>query len=141
MTTDELIRLLNEQAPPALRTLGGEVLAWDEGSRTGTLQFAASDAMCNPDGVVQGGFVCGMLDAAMANALFCCAGDVTPFGTLEIKVSYLRKTHPGVLTARGCVRRFGRSVAFLEAELTDANGELLATASSTAKFNSRPSTE
>lgn len=133
MTTDEFIRQLNANAPPAIQTLGGEVLAFDKEKSTATLRFTAGRSLCNPDGAIQGGFICGMLDAAMANAVFCLLGHVAIVATLEIKVSYLEITCQGELFARASVIRSGKTVTFLEAELRDPQGKLLATASSTAR--------
>lgn len=133
MTTEEFITLLNTNAPPALRTLGGEVLEFNEDKNTATIKYNAGQALCNPDGGIQGGFICGMLDAAMANAVFCMLGELAIVATLEIKVSYLEVTRQGELFARGAITRTGKTITFLEAELRDADGKLLATASSTAR--------
>ena len=133
MKTDEFIKLLNAKRPPALQTLGGEILEFDQEKGAALLKFTAGSSLCNPDGAIQGGFLCGMLDAAMANAVFCLLGDVVIVATLEIKVSYLEVAHPGELFARGTVIRSGKTITFLEAELRDADGKLLATASSTAR--------
>ena len=133
MTTDDFIEFLNANAPPALQTLGGEVLDFDSNKLTAKLGFTAGDALCNPDGGIQGGFICGMLDAAMANAVFCLLGELAIVATLEIKVTYLEITREGQLFARGTIVRSGKTITFLEAELRDADGKLLATASSTAR--------
>ena len=133
MTTDELIKILNANRLPAMQTLGGEVLKFDTEENAATVRFTAGSSLCNQDGGIQGGFICGMLDAAMANAVFCLLGDVAIVATLEIKVSYLEVSRQGELFARGTVIRSGKTVTFLEAELRDADGKLLATASSTAR--------
>ena len=133
MTTDDFIRRLNANAPPAMQTLGGEVLEFDKENNAALVRFAAGKLLCNPDGGIQGGFVCGMLDAAMANAVFCLLGEVAIVASLEIKVSYLEVSRQGDLFARANVVRFGKTITFLEAELRDADGKLLATASSTAR--------
>jgi len=137
LDTDEFIRRLNANAPPAMRTLGGEVLEFDQERSSAKVRFTAGKSLCNPDGGVQGGFICGMLDAAMANAVFCLLGDVAIVATLEIKVSYLEVTRPGELTARGTVIRSGKTVTFLEADLRNGDGKLLATATSTARVISK----
>ena len=54
--------------------------------------------------------------------------------TLEIKVSYFEIARPGELIAYGRIAKLGRSVGFLEAELRNEDGELLAAATSTAKI-------
>jgi uncharacterized protein (TIGR00369 family) len=133
MTTDEFIKHLNANKPPALQTLGGEILEFDQENNVATLRFTAGKSLCNPDGGIQGGFICGMLDAAMANAVFCLLRDFAIVATLEIKVSYLEVSRQGELFARGIIIRCGKTVTFLEAELRDADDKLLATASSTAR--------
>jgi uncharacterized protein (TIGR00369 family) len=133
MTTDDLIKHLNANLPHAMQTLGGEVLEFDEGKKAALLKFTAGRTLCNPDGGIQGGFICGMLDAAMAHAVFCQLGEVAIVATLEIKVSYLEISREGELFARGTITRSGKTVTFLEAELRDADGKLLATSSSTAR--------
>jgi uncharacterized protein (TIGR00369 family) len=137
MKTDEFIKFLNAHQPPALQTLGGEVLEFDKENRAAVLRFMAGRSLCNPDGAIQGGFICGMLDAAMANAVFCLLGDIAIVATLEIKVSYLEITRQGELYARATVIRSGKTITFLEAELRDADGGLLATATSTARVISK----
>ena len=133
MTTDEFIKHLNANAPPAMQTLGGEVLEFDSDKKSAMVRFTAGKSLCNPDDGIQGGFICGMLDAAMANAVFCLLGEVAIVATLEIKVSYLEVSRRGELFARGTIVRSGKTITFLEAELRDADGMLLATASSTAR--------
>ncbi len=133
MTTDDLIKHLNANKPPAMQTLGGEVLEFDKDKCAAMVRFTAGRSLCNPDGGIQGGFICGMLDAAMANAVFCVLGEVAIVATLEIKVSYLEVTRQGELYARGVIVRSGKTITFLEAELRDADGKLLANASSTAR--------
>ena len=133
MTTDEFIKHLNANAPPAMQTLGGEVLEFDKENKAAKVRFTAGPSLCNPDDGIQGGFICGMLDAAMANAVFCLLGEVAIVATLEIKVSYLEVSRQGELFARGTVIRSGKTITFLEAELRDADGKLLATSSSTAR--------
>ena len=133
MTTDDFIERLNASPPPAMQTLGGEILEFDKERQSATVRFTAGKSLCNPDDGVQGGFICGMLDAAMANAVFCVLDDLAIVATLEIKVSYLEVTRQGELYARGRVVRFGKTVTFLEAELRNADGKLLANATSTAR--------
>lgn len=133
MQTDEFIQFLNANAPPAMQTLGGEVLEYDEQKKSILVRFAASKSFCNHDDGVQGGFICGMLDAAMAHAVFCMLREHPIVASLEIKVSYLEICRAGELFARGNVIRNGKTVTFLEAELRDADDKLLATASSTAR--------
>ena len=95
--------------------------------------FDAHERFCHTNGtIVQGGFVTAWLDFSMAQAAFVRAGRPVGVASLEIKVSFLRRVGPGRVLAEGRVTRMGRRVAFLDASLFDAQGVLLATASSSA---------
>lgn len=101
------------------------------------LEYAARPQQCHSGGVVQGGFVSGWIDAAMAHAVIAKVGqDVVPM-TLELKVSFLGPARPGPVFAEGWIIKSGRSTAFVEGRLTDGAGNLLATASSTLMLADR----
>ena len=74
----------------------------------------------------------GWLDAGMATACQFQSAEDTAVASLEIKASFLLAAHPGLYRSHGRVVRIGRTVAFLEAELYDAEDRLVATATSTA---------
>lgn len=106
-----------------------------------TLEYQAGMHMCHSGGVVQGGFVTGWIDAAMAHAAIAMGGpDVSPM-TLELKVSFFAPARPGLVVAEGWVERRGRSTCFFEGRLTDASGKVLAKASSTLMLASRERVE
>ena len=106
-----------------------------------TLEYRATPAQCHSGGVVQGGFVTGWIDAAMAHAVMAMpGGEVVPM-TLEIKVSFFAPTRPGLVTAEAWVVQGGRRIAFIEGSLKDEAGTLLAKASSTITLASRAKVE
>ena len=106
-----------------------------------TLEYRATPAQCHSGGVVQGGFVTGWIDAAMAHAVMAMpGGELVPM-TMEIKVSFFAPTRPGLVTAEAWVVQGGRRTAFVEGSLTDAGGTLLAKASSTITLASRAKVE
>lgn len=90
--------------------------------------------MCHSGGIVQGGFVTGWIDAAMAYAMMAQLQNTQSPLSLEIKVSFFKAASPGLVIAEGWIAKRGRSIAFLEGRLLDEKGEVLATASSTAKL-------
>ena len=98
------------------------------------LTFDARPGFAHPGGV-QGGFITGWIDAAMAHAvMWATEMQMIPM-TLELKVTFLVAVRPGQqVTASGWILRRGRSIAFLEGQLRDPEGTLLATATSTAKL-------
>ncbi len=131
--TVERIRELNSAAPPCVRSLGGSVEDYDPERRRIVMSFSMPLEFCHSGNVVQGGFVTGMLDAAMAHVVFMELGMRVALPSLDINVSFLRPTLAGPQRAHGHILRLGRSVAFLEAELFDDEGRLTARATSTAR--------
>lgn len=102
-----------------------------------TIEYQAGMHMCHSGGVVQGGFVTGWIDAAMAHAAMAMTGpDIVPM-SLELKVSFFAPARPGVVTAKAWVERRGRSTCFFEGQLLDASGRVLAKASSTLMLADR----
>ena len=123
------------------RTLGlVRIVEMDPAGRA-RLEYRAGMHMCHSGGVVQGGFVSGWIDAAMAHAAIAMGGpDVSPM-TLELKVSYFAPARPGIVIAEGWVERRGRSTCFFEGRLLDESGKVLAKASSTLMLAQRDRVE
>jgi len=118
--------------PPAASLLGWEALRIEPGLVRA--RFAARDSFCNPMGTVQGGFLAAMLDDSMGPALFTLLDEGAAAPTLELKVSFLRPARPGALIGEGRVVHRSRGVAFLEGTLATEDGELVATATATARI-------
>ncbi|MBK6801314.1 MAG: PaaI family thioesterase [Novosphingobium sp.] len=105
------------------------------------LEYRARADMCHSGGVVQGGFVTGWIDAAMAHAAIAKNGPgVTPM-TLELKVSFFAPVRPGLVIAEGWAVRNGRKTAFYEGHLLDEAGNVLAKASTTMMLADRSRVE
>ena len=87
----------------------------------------------NPIGSVHGGFFATVLDSACGCAVHSTLPAGVGYTSLELKVSFLRPvtTDTGTVTAHAWVTKAGRNAAFVEADLRDAGGRVLATASST----------
>ncbi|MBA3524677.1 MAG: PaaI family thioesterase [Geodermatophilaceae bacterium] len=101
----------------------------------GTVQFRCTpgESAYNPIGMVHGGFVATVLDTVTGCAVQTTLEAGLAYTSLEIKVSYLRPVHTGAgdLIANERTLRRGRRAAFAEGEVRDAEGRLVATASST----------
>jgi acyl-CoA thioesterase len=116
------------------------IVALDPAGRA-QLEYMAKPGMCHSGGVVQGGFVTGWIDAAMAHAVIAVLGDdVTPM-SLEIKVSFFAPVRPGLVLAEGWIERRGRKTAFLEGRLLDEAGNVLAKGTSTVTLFDRAKVE
>ena len=120
--------------PPAAKLLGWKALEAQPGSGRIRVQFEATEAFTNPMGNVQGGFLAAMLDETLGPALATTFGPQEFAPTLELKVSFVRPAKPGTILGTGWVVHRGGSVAFLQGELHSAQGELLATATATARL-------
>ena len=134
MTSEEKINQLNDHRPPCLDSLGAAVKSMDHEEKSAVMTFRIPLDFCHSGNVVQGGFVAAMLDAAMSHAVFTNIDNVIALPTLELKVSYLAASLAGGFSAKGRIIRAGKSIVFLEGELFNEQGELTATASSTAKL-------
>jgi uncharacterized protein (TIGR00369 family) len=120
------------ETPPAAALLGWKALSLEPGQVR--VRYTAKPEFANPQGAVQGGFLAAMLDDAMGPALFTTLGAEDFAPTIEMKVSYLRPARPGPLIAEGRVVHQTRSLAFLEGTLATEDGELVATATATARI-------
>ena len=102
-------------------------------------QMRVDERFLNPAGIVQGGFLSAMMDSAMgASAVSSLAGRRAFVVNTEMKVSFLRSATVGdLLTCTATVLKPGSVVSFLAARIVDADGRLVATASSTYLIKDR----
>ncbi len=121
------------QVPPNCDlTLGMVCIDKSEPGRT-VWRMAADERFSNPVGIIQGGFVAAFADSAMGAASVTFARERKVYSAnAEIKVSFLRPARVGTtLTATATVISGGTRAAFVEAEVVDDDGRLIAKASST----------
>lgn len=119
--------------PGSSRTLGFHMLSVNQAERRIEASFEpAVEVVGNPMGHVQGGYVSAMLDECMSVAGMVTSGMTCVMPTLEMKTSFLRPAIPGPLKGVGWVVKWGKTFSFLEGELYDPEGRLLAKASATA---------
>jgi uncharacterized protein (TIGR00369 family) len=135
---------------PGLTGLGQIEAMIAAGGRTGiglTLDFAMVEAgdgrvvfegtpaesVYNPLGTVHGGYAATLLDSACGCAVHTKLGPKQGYTTLELKVAYHRPMTAltGKVRAEGLTITVGRRAAFAEARITDAQGRLYASATST----------
>jgi uncharacterized protein (TIGR00369 family) len=139
--SDEQIRiLLNDPAnhPPSARHLGFELIDFSVDGGWAEIAFAPRAEFANPQGTVQGGFVCAMLDDAMGVTASISQRFTILVPTLQISVSYLRPTPMARVIARGEVMRMGSATAHLQGSLRLPDGTLLATAAAAAVLRPFP---
>jgi uncharacterized protein (TIGR00369 family) len=119
--------------PECARTLGLEIIGYDLAAHTVELEFDGKPEFANPIGIVQGGFLCAMLDDAMglAAATAMTLGEFAP--TLNLNAQFHRPAKIGKLKAIGRITMRGKGVFHLAAELLQ-DGKVVATATATAAF-------
>ena len=114
--------------PPFYRHLGLELEALADGKSAIRLPFRKEYA--NTRGEVHGGAIATLVDAAMSQAVRSTVEQGALVATISMTLNYLA---PGVgdLLCRGTVVRRGRSLSFVEAEVTDAGGHAVCRATAT----------
>ena len=123
--------IAHDAQPPIGRTLGFSLVEVDRGRAV--FEGTPDERHYNPMGGVHGGYAATLLDSACGIAVHSMLQPDQGFTTLELKVSYLRGMNDttGPVRAEGRVLNMGRRVAFAEADIKDADGRLMATATST----------
>jgi len=134
--TDEAILqrfLRTKNQPTGSQTLGFRMLSVSQEKMEVQVAFEArAELLANPMKQVQGGYLCAMLDECMSVACMVASKMTAVAPTAEMKTSFFRPAMPGTLKGVGRVVRWGKTIAFTEGELYDADGRLIAKATGTA---------
>jgi len=127
-------QLFLDNKPEFLDIFGFKQSSFNDESGVFSCVFEPSEALTHSNGsIVQGGFIAGMLDSAMAQyILHLHEFKVNPL-TLNIDVTYLLPCRPAQVQVTAKILRAGKSIVFTSAELTQ-DGNLVATASATNKL-------
>ena len=123
------------EIPEFLKVLGFENGYYDENNHEWVTEFLPSEDLTHSNGsIVQGGFVTGMLDAAMAQCImFKSNGEDLPL-TLDIDVKFLNSCIPDhKVTSRAKIIKQGKSIVFTTANLFQKD-DLIAIASASNKI-------
>jgi uncharacterized protein (TIGR00369 family) len=117
--------------PPIASHIGMDLVSVEPG----VVVFGATpdESHYNPIGSVHGGFFATLLDSVCGCAVQTTLPAGTAYTSLDLNVSFLRgiTTETGRVVAAGRVTKPGSRAAFVEADIKDADGRLLATATST----------
>ena len=135
LTDDDILQrfLRTRNQPTGSQTLGFRLLAVSQENRSVEVAFEArAEVLLNPMRQIQGGYLCAMLDECMSVACMVASGMTHVAPTVEMKTSFFRPGYPGALRGIGRVVKWGKTIAFTEGEIYDAEGRLLAKASGTA---------
>jgi len=111
------------------RLIGFEAKEIGDGRATVTLSAGPQHA--NPMGTLHGGILCDIADAAMGMAFASTLELGESFTTVELKINFFRPVWDARLKAEGKVVRRGRNLGYVECDITDDRGDLIAKAAST----------
>ena len=119
------------QMPSICETLGFALVEVSRGSAV--FEGTPGPHVLNPIGSVHGGFAAALLDSACGTAVHTRLSPTQGYTTLELKTSFHRpmSADTGLVRAEANLISFGRRAAFASAALTDAEGRVIATATST----------
>ena len=119
---------------PITKLLGSKFLELDASQQVIKVEMQARPEFVNPAGLIHGGMLAAMLDETLSPVLAATLGPGEFAPTLEIKVNFITPAKVGRVLGTGRIVNRGRSICFLEGQLHDEHGHLLATAMATSKI-------
>jgi uncharacterized protein (TIGR00369 family) len=122
--------------PSSNRALGMRPVEFGRGTSRWLWKSQPAAAL-NPFGTLQGGYLAVFVDELFSTAIASVLDEGEWAMTAECKVSFLRAIAPARIAGSARVIRRSRGLAFLEAEVTAADGSVAATASSTWAISRR----
>jgi uncharacterized protein (TIGR00369 family) len=114
-------------APTMAQTMNFGVQLVDKGRVI--FRGTPTSGVFNPLGTVHGGWFATLLDSCMGCAIHTTLGKGIGYTTIEIKTNFIRALglDSGPVDAEGKVTHAGRRIALAEGRITDAQGRLVAT--------------
>lgn len=115
-----------------------KILEFSRENQSIKIEYIAETRHCHSGNIVQGGYVTGWIDSAMAHSVMIPTDFKFSPLTLELKITFLKSANPGIVIAGARVIKLGKSIAFVEGTLTNESGELIAKGTSTNKLVPMP---
>jgi uncharacterized protein (TIGR00369 family) len=120
---------IGREGMPVGKLIGFKIDEVTEGRAVVVLE--AGPQHTNPMGTLHGGILCDLADAAMGIAFNSTLAATESFTTVELKINFFRPVWKAQLRAEGKVVRRGKTVGYIECEISDENSRAIAKASST----------
>lgn len=116
------------------REIGFSISSWTDGEAQ--LQLQLQPKLLNRSDILHGGVSVTLLDVACGLAGCYCNvdGNARRAVTLSLNTQFMATATEGLLTAKSRKRSGGYKIYFADAELLDAEGNLLATAQGTYRY-------
>lgn len=120
--TDEIASLVNRSPYFSLLSMKIKDLQWG----TSVLEVDLEEKHLQPFGMVHGGAIASVVDAAAFWAVFPQVEKEMGLTTVEMKLNYLAPVKEGKLVAEGRCIKLGKTLALGEARVRDGKGNLVA---------------
>jgi uncharacterized protein (TIGR00369 family) len=114
---------------PVGELIGFKVIEMGDGRALATLETGPQHA--NPMGTLHGGILCDLADAAMGLAFASTLAADESFTTVELKINFFRPVWKAQLKAEGKVIQRGKTIGYVECNITDEKERLIAKVNST----------
>lgn len=124
-----LIRKARTSPVPIGELIGFRVDEIGDGHAVATMRSGPQHA--NPMGTLHGGVLCDLADAAMGMAFVSTLAHDESFTTMSLTINFFRPIWQTELRAEAKVVNRGRNVGYLECDVTDERGKLVARLTST----------
>ena len=128
-TAHPLIKKVLASNPPVAELIGFNIEEIGDGRAVGSLQSGPQHA--NPMGTLHGGVLCDVADAAMGMAFASTLAPGESFTTMALSINFFRPVWRTRLRAEARVINRGKTVGYVECEVTDQDGKQVAKANST----------
>jgi uncharacterized protein (TIGR00369 family) len=110
--------------PPVAELIGFRMIAVELGRAV--MHLDADKRHANPMGTLHGGIVCDLADAAMGTAMSTTLEDDESFTTLDLTTKFFKPVWTARLEAVARVTRRTRTLGFIECDITDESGSVVA---------------
>jgi uncharacterized protein (TIGR00369 family) len=127
MTTMDQLRAIRDGVlpPPGIAVTLGFRLTEVEPNRA-VFEIDTDRRLYNPMGTLHGGVLCDLGDAAMGCAMATTLAEGETYTTLELKINLFKPVLETRLVATGFVVRRTRATGYVECEIKDSGGSLVA---------------
>ena len=115
--------------PPIAELIGFEIDEISHGRAVGSMRAEPQHA--NPMGTLHGGVLCDLADAVMGMAFASTLQSDESFTTMSLSINFFRPVWQARLRAEAHVTNRGRTVGYIECDITDENSKQVAKANST----------
>lgn len=118
-----------EYEPPVTQLIGIKLVGYQSGSAQ--LELKTGPQHRNPMGIVHGGILCDLADAAMGVAMASLLEKDETFSTIELDIHYFRPVRQTLLSALAKVAQRSSRLGYVECTIEDEHDRLIARATST----------